>query len=130
MDRRRGLTVSAPASCRSTHPQSKYVCKGKDRAAFAGGPSLGRKRPRGEGERHGDVAGSISHFEKPHALTALNLHLGYLQCAPEVSSMRQSNTDTHQGVDCSLDAPSTGTDMAEASRNGRWQPQYDFAGRR
>src|SRR5882757_6746960 len=90
MDRRRGLTVSAPASCRSTHPQSKYVCKGKDRAAFAGGPSLGRKRPRGEGERHGDVAGSMSHFEKPHALTALNLHSRYLQCAPEVPAMRRA----------------------------------------
>src|SRR5258708_5723493 len=89
MDRRRGLTVGTPVSCRSTHPQAKYVCKGKDRAACVGGPSLGRKRP-GEGERHGDVAGFISHFEKPHALTALNLHSRYLQCAPDVSSMRRA----------------------------------------
>src|SRR5882762_2299536 len=89
MDRRRGLKVGAPASCRSTHPQSKYVCKRKDRAAFAGGPSLGRKRP-GEGERHGDVAGFFSHFEKPHALTALNFHSRHLQCAPDVSSMRRA----------------------------------------
>src|SRR3982074_2511036 len=47
-----------------------------------------------------------------------------------VDAPGQSNTDTHQGVDRSLDAPSTRTDMAEASRNGRWQPPYDFAGRR
>src|SRR5258708_5026889 len=91
MEPERGPTGGAPASCRSTHPQSKNVCKGKDRAAFAGGPSLGRKRPPGEGERHGDVAGSISHFEKPHALTALNLHSRHLQCAPDVSSMRRTN---------------------------------------
>src|SRR5258705_2548532 len=89
MDRRRGLTVGAPASCRSTHPQSKYVCKRKDRAAFAGGPSLGRKPP-GEGERHGDVPGFISHFEKPHPFTALNLHSRHLQCPPDVSSTRRA----------------------------------------
>src|SRR4051812_43983317 len=35
----------------------------------------------------GNVAGSISHVEKPHALTALNLHSRNLQCAPDVSSM-------------------------------------------
>jgi hypothetical protein len=93
----------------------------KDRAAFAGGPSLGRKRL-GEGERHGDVAGSISHFEKPHALTALNLLGTFAMCAGRVvNAPGQSNTDTHQGVDRSLDAPSTGTRMAEASRNGQWQ---------
>jgi hypothetical protein len=34
--------------------------------------------------------GSISHFEKPHALTALNLHSRHLQCAPEVSSIRRA----------------------------------------
>src|SRR5258705_7950606 len=47
-----------------------------------------------------------------------------------VDAPGQGNTDTHQGVDRSLDAPSTGTGMAEASRNGRWQPRYDFASRR
>src|SRR3981189_2667382 len=47
-----------------------------------------------------------------------------------VDAPGQSNTDTHQGDDRSLDAPSTGTGMAEASRNGRWQPRYDFASRR
>src|ERR1700704_2688176 len=49
MDRRRGLTVGAPASCRSMHPQSKYVCKGKDRAAFVGGPKSREETPRGGG---------------------------------------------------------------------------------
>src|SRR5882762_9618063 len=59
------------------------------------------------------------------SLAAFAMRAGRVVDAPG-----QSNTDTHQGVDRSLDAPSTGTGMAEASRNGRWQPRYDFASRR
>ena len=91
MDRRRGLTVGAPASCHSTHPPSRYVCKRKDRAAFAGGPSLGRKRLRGGGATWG--------------------------CRRLYLAFRKTPS-------------STGTGIAEASRNGKWQPRYDFASQR
>src|SRR6267154_6325359 len=110
MDRRRGLTVGAPASCRSTHPQSKYVCKRKDRAAFAGGPSLGRKRPRGGGATWGCRRLYLAFRKTPcidgaqFTLAAFAMRAGRVVDAPG-----HSNTDTHQGVDRSLDAPSTGT---------------------
>ena len=57
------------------HPQSRNVFKEKkDRATFAGGPSLGRKRPGRAATAREPAADAILQIKKPGALTGLNFY--------------------------------------------------------
>src|SRR3979490_2013907 len=110
MDRRRGLTVGTPASCRSTLPQSKK----KGPRGFRRRSKSREETPRGGGATWGCRRLYLAFRKTPcidgaqFTLAAFAMRAGRVVDAPG-----QSNTDTHQGVDRSLDAPSTGTGMAQ-----------------
>src|SRR3979490_3416464 len=95
MDRRRGLTVGTPASCRSTLPQSKK----KGPRAFRRRSKSREETPRGGGSTWGCRRLYLA-FRKTPCIDGAQFTLAAFAMTfwPKFILQDQTNTDNHQGV--------------------------------